>query len=52
MNRTKLFLSGAMSLIDPTGMENLLNNALDSKKQQLGELKRSKINVTDNTPIT
>lgn len=34
MNKTKLFLSSAMSLIDPTGMENLLTDALDSKKQQ------------------
>ena len=34
MNKSKLFLSSAMSLIDSSGMENLLNNALDSKKQQ------------------
>ena len=34
MNKTKLFLSSAMSLIDPTVMETLLNNALVSKKQQ------------------
>ena len=34
MNKTKLFLSSAMSLIDPSGMENLFNNVLDFKERQ------------------
>lgn len=37
MNKTKLFLSSAMGLIDASGIDDLLNDVLDSrlsKKQQ------------------